>query len=921
MSYNAGMRANQRPVLAPPSGSEPEISAWLRNGGWVVAASERAARAITASYHRARQAEGLAAWPAPAILDWQRFLRGAWELLSANATGDGRLLLDALQEQAIWAQIAGSEQQLATHLEGPLYRLAKLAMEAHKLICSYAPRFLNRAERSGWQQDADSFSNWLAAFDAACRTGNLLSPARLPLELIEPLQSTAASGRPPLLLAGFDRVLPVQRSVFDGWGAWQPTATVDAAHDVRFYQAADTRSELIACAAWCKQQLAENPEARLLIITQEIAQRRGEIERAFLNFVTPRESPSSSSPPFEFSLGIALSQVALARGAHHVLRFLTSDLEEHELDWLISTGQIAAEPYESSALETYMWKLRDRGLERPQWSLGAFLSQTPSAILPAAWSNRMVFAQRRLADHTRAERGPFEWAELVPQILEAAGWPGARSQSSEEFQALRRWEQTVEACAGLGFDGRHISWKTFLAALKRALDETLFAPESHDAPIQVSGPAEAAGLTANAIWFMGATEDAWPSKGAMHPLLPPEVQRAAGMPHATALLDWELARTVTMRLLQSAPRVVFSYPRQNEDGETRFSRIVGQLAVTPEPLPAEFSPPPPSQPLAAFIEDWLLVPFEQSKVEGGSAVLTRQSQCPFKAFATSRLAAVNWRSAEAGLTPPQRGVLLHAVLHSIWGAPPPDGIRTLKDLVAGIEDRAAFIAHHVSWAMQDLRRGVRERMPRRYLELEEQRLNRLVAEWLDYETSRVEFEVVQTEDQRPVEIAGLGFDLRLDRLDRLNDGTLLVIDYKTGNVSTKAWEPPRPDDVQLPLYASFALQEEETLGGLAFAQVRHGQLRFSGHVADAQATLFAGIKRSNPLVKNNLTAEMVSDWRERIEALARDFLAGRSETDPREYPKTCKNCGLEALCRIHEIRASVDEDQSPFETGEEDADE
>src|ERR1017187_5096340 len=71
VAYNAGMGA--RKETGPES--EAEITAWLRAGGWVVTASERAARAIAASFHRARRAEGLAAWPAPAILDWQTFLR------------------------------------------------------------------------------------------------------------------------------------------------------------------------------------------------------------------------------------------------------------------------------------------------------------------------------------------------------------------------------------------------------------------------------------------------------------------------------------------------------------------------------------------------------------------------------------------------------------------------------------------------------------------------------------------------------------------------------------------------------------------------------------------------------------------------------------------------------------------------------
>ncbi|HEV2112821.1 MAG TPA: PD-(D/E)XK nuclease family protein, partial [Terriglobales bacterium] len=544
-----------------------------------------------------------------------------------------------------------------------------------------------------------------------------------------------------------------------------------------------------------------------------------------------------------------------------------------------------------------------------------FLTQSPKALLPTAWANRIAEAQSRLTEHTRLPKTPLEWAELVPQILQTAGWPGARPLSSAEFQTLRRWQQTVESYASLGFDGRRIRWPDFLSALARSLDETLFAPESRDAPIQIAGPAESAGLTADAVWFMGASEISWPSSGATHPLLPPEVQREAAMPHATSQLDWELSRAITLRLLRSAPQVCLSYAHQSEGVETRSSRLIAQLAGTPQPLPMELSAPTVLEPLTVTFEDASRIPFPPGKVEGGSSVLTHQSQCPFKAFATARLAAQSWQLAESGLTPSQRGQLLHTVLHAVW-AGPPLGIRSLHDLQC-LKDRSAFAAATVHRVLQEeIRPGLRERMPRRYLELEEQRLTRLVAEWLDYEATRIEFSVIETEVKHTVELAGLTFELRLDRIDRLNDDSLLVIDYKTGQVTPKSWELPRPDDVQLPLYAGFALNPEEELGGLVFAKVLSGKSGFAGHVGDAKATLLPTLKSTSSLVKSSLSAEQLIDWKAYIDQLARDFLTGHAEVDPRDYPKTCEHCGLESLCRIAENRALLDSEE---DSGEDDA--
>jgi ATP-dependent helicase/nuclease subunit B len=904
--------------------ADAEIDVWLRGGGLVVTASDRAARSIASAFHRARLAEGLTAWAAPNIVDWNGFIRTEWMDLGG---GDGRLLLNPVQEQALWAEVAGRHNHVATLLEGPRHRLASLAMDANELLCDYAPHLLRASARSGWQQDAGAFSEWLTAFDENCRANELLSPARLPLELIPVLESATSkqASRAPLLLAGFDRILPTQRRVLDAWGSWRQVESGEPTVHIRYHEAPDAKAELAACALWCGRRLAANPNARLLIVTQDAADRarRGQIERAFLKYTASMQNRSANSPLFEFSLGIPLGQIGLPKAAFLLLRWLSAPLAEHELDWLFSTGYVAASQQESTALQTQMRALRRRARQQLEWTLKAFIAASYDfAIedrLPRAWVNRISEAQRGLDELARRPQIPVDWVELVPQLLSTSGFPGTNSLSSTEYQAADRWRQALETCASLGFDGRRIPWKDFLSALGRTVDETLFVPESRDAPIQITGPAESAGLTADGVWFLGANEEAWPAGGATHPLLPLDVQREARMPHANPQLDWELARAITTRLISSAPEVHFSCAKQVASTEFRPSRLVSKLAGAPQPLPPELTLPASPPPLTIAFEDFSRIPFAPGKVHGGASVLTMQSQCPFKAFATARLGAQNWEPAETGLTAAQRGQLLHAALHAIW-AGPPKGIRSHQQLLQ-LKEREEFVAGHVHRALQNgLGSELRERMPRRYLELEEQRLTGLLTEWLEFETSRVEFEVTDTEAGRPIHIAGLDFDLRLDRIDRLNDGSLLVIDYKSGDVSPKSWDLPRPDDVQLPLYAGFALDgDEEVLGGLVFAKVRAGNHAFAGRVGDAKSTLHANLSGSSGLIKDSLTAELLIDWRAYVEQLAKDFLAGRAEVDPREYPKTCEHCGLQTLCRIQESQSLIEAEENT--ESEEDADE
>ena len=114
---------------------------------------------------------------------------------------------------------------------------------------------------------------------------------------------------------------------------------------------------------------------------------------------------------------------------------------------------------------------------------------------------------------------------------------------------------------------------------------------------------------------------------------------------------------------------------------------------------------------------------------------------------------------------------------------------------------------------------------------------------------------------------------------------------------------------------------KQELGGLVFAKVRTGKLSFAGHVGDAKATLFAGLPPTATLVKNPSHRRTAHRLEGPHRELARDFLAGRAEVDPRDYPKTCERCGLQTLCRIQEIRAHLDAEEDSDEDDAEAADE
>jgi len=633
-------------------------------------------------------------------------------------------------------------------------------------------------------------------------------------------------------------------------------------------------------------------------------------------------------------MGLPLARIGLARSAVLLLRWLQSPIAEPELDWLLGCGHLAASAEEEIALCETMRQIRRNSQERPEWLIADFTTHTQNS--------RLVAAQDLLAAEPDRQ-SPLQWAAVAERLLETFGWPGFRPLTSLGFQAQDRLQRVLEECGTLGFDGSKIPWPQFVATLSDQVSATLFAAESREAPIQITGPLESAGQLADAIWFLGAGEEDWPGRGQPDPLIPIALQRESGMPHASPQADWALAAEATERLIASANTAVFSYAQQSNGVEARPSRLILQKVGPAEEIAA--GPAPATDDQTETYEDWTQLPFPNPAIPGGAATLTRQSLCPFQAFAATRLNAEDWDPAEAGLNPRQRGQLLHAVLHKIWSKPSatalktaeapaskgfvtehdfsraekanqrngasapegsleanPRGLRNLAELQA-IPNLPQFVLAIVNRVMAETfdphrRNSLPARFPQRYLELEAQRLTTLVTEWLAYERLRQPFTIDETEVKRQITIAGLTLNLRLDRIDQLADGSRLVIDYKTGSVGPRAWEGDRPDDVQLPLYATFAVPE--ALEGLVFATVRPGETHFAGRLRNASATLLASLTPRSPIVQNPLDDQQLEAWRAIIEQLGQDFLHGRAQVDPKDPQKTCKNCHFQAICRIQE---------------------
>lgn len=151
----------------------------------------------------------------------------------------------------------------------------------------------------------------------------------------------------------------------------------------------------------------------------------------------------------------------------------------------------------------------------------------------------------------------------------------------------------------------------------------------------------------------------------------------------------------------------------------------------------------------------------------------------------------------------------------------------------------------------------------------------------------------------------------VDRVDRLVDGSLAFIDYKTGgNATPAAWLQERPASPQLPLYVRTAGADE--IGAVAFGVLRKGATGYTGY-AHEQAVfddLRAFDASRAPFREYADWKTLLTTWQRRLDALGAEHARGeaRLAPDPR---RACQYCHLPALCRSGqaplEVEGGVDE--------------
>ena len=658
------------------------------------------------------------------------------------------------------------------------------------------------------------------------------------------------------------------------------------------------RAELESAARWAAEWLTRDAHARLAIVVPGLGSRRAEVRRALERVLLPAAGLTGGPPPesqvFEIAEAPPLSGRTIVVAALDLLAMFSGVAD------LAVCGRLLRNPcLRGASVEAATRAMLDAWLRRnaPQdLSLAGLLplaAQRGCPVLADVLERGLALAYRHAGNVA-----PSTWSSRFLELLGVLGWPG-EGLTSTEHQVAERLREVLAGLASIDEVAGELSVRAGLQFLREVADSVPFEPEAIDAPLLVVEPEASTGMSFDGLWLLGMEASRWPPPATPDPFLPRDWQVRQGMPGANAELAARRSRRLFERLARSADEVVASVAQFDEDAPVLASALLTAVPRRSRPVDWPHERLGVRMHAARPVPEWLIdarLPRITSTgpARGGARLLELQSACPFRAGAEYRLHARALEEPAPGLTAAQRGALVHGVLARLWGELADRA--TLRSLDA--PDLRRRLRAAIDAEVTPLRKAA-STIAQRLLDLETQWLELRLTELLDSDRARAPFAVESLEASCTVTLGALTLALRLDRVDRLQDGRLAVIDYKTGDdAGAGAWLGERPRLPQLPLYALAV--GAERVSAVAFGRIRAGRTGYAGIARDRDC--FGGLAafgdRGAP--KGHASwDELLSSWRHALSMLAAEFADGDAHLAP--HPAmACRYCHLAGLCRINE---------------------
>jgi probable DNA repair protein len=785
----------------------------------------------------------------PNIYSYSAFLKKTWSKL--NPQGSLRLLSDH-ELRILFSEIINDsavQNPSAVTDEGiKCYRLMKTHFISKEKIINYH------------SSPGAVFVGWLDKLSQIKKQSYFIDSTDLFLEVSQALERPTPVGN--YYHYGIKKPTPEQIKLFNLLQSQrlELPQTNDACKAIGY---PTIEAELQSIAEWSKEKISRNPQQQIAVVIPNLGELQHKVSSIF-DEVFDSYTAEIQQKPFNISLGNSLSQYPLIRHLFKVIglsnEIMRGNVELDSLCRVLPSPYIKGANTEANNRSLLINRLLSRG--KSSFAIKQLIAlMTDCPILKEQIIN---VCQIKNKQRSYSE----DWLESLYQLLDIWAFGSDRALSSSEYQLFEKFQNESLILNQNPVLKRQMTFEECIDLLKKHFDAVIFQPQAGDANIHILGALEAGGLHFDAVWASNMTNDFLPGVVKFPLFIPANVCSEFHLPSSTFDLIQTNAISTLNELKGLSGNVNFSFSETN-DGREQIATPLLDF----EPC-AENAAIAPQEQALTTVKDACAPQLKNSEIKQGVQTLQDQMSCPFKGF-VRRLKIQDFEAEHLGFNRAEQGVLVHKILETLFTeVSSAEALKALSE-----ESINRLIKSHTMRAITNTDQN--------YQSIERNRIIRLIKQYLILEKQRSDFEVVATESIVEVCIEGLSFTTKLDRMDQLENGDRLIIDYKTGQSALSQITGEAIEQAQLPIYAI-----SNEVDGVAFAQI------------NASECVYKAVARNRKILPSSKQAQskmpdwdtQLNAWRKTLNKASLDFQNGVSAVAPTK--NACDFCDFDLLCRI-----------------------
>lgn len=703
---------------------------------------------------------------------------------------------------------------------------------------------------------------WISEFEKFKTENNCIDTTDLFSSVYKSLESNIKIGN--YYAYGFKQRTPEQNKLFEILKC-QSLNSRSLENNIQALSFIDQETELESIAKWAKEVSLKNPNSQIGVVIPNLSQLQHLVKSTF-----DQEFDASlletHHKPYNISLGMSLCQYPLIQHLLSIVKISSQIIKGNiELEMLMKT---VTSPYikgalnESNSRALLVNRILGLGCEEATTQKVLKLMKDCPVLIQIVNALRSLKIDKKIALE--------DSLDSINLLLLTWGFTSDRSLSSSEYQLFEKYQNESLILNRLSNFYKKVSLFDAIKILNTHLNSVIFQPKSGTANIHILGALEAEGLYFDHAWVSSMTSNFIPGKIKMPLFIPQKTSIEYKLPNSNFLLVTEDAKVTLKALNNLSPETTYSYAKMMQNREELPSPYIDFKDYL------EVSFIKNSSRELIYIDDYKAPKIQELTIKKGVKTLQNQMSCAFRGFA-GRLDIDDFEAPHIGLSRLQQGNLIHKILETFFNE-----IKSSASLLKLTElELDNLIEKHTESATQNL--------PKSNFKLNEKiRLVKIIRQHIDLEKKRSDFEVIKTESTSEVNINGLKFSTRIDRMDRLANGDSLIIDYKTGKdvkVSQMTGDPI--DQAQLPIYAV-----TNSVDGVAFATINSNDCQFKAITKN---------KSELPLTKQAINRmpewdKQITEWTSILNSASKQFQNGIASVLP--VKNACDYCDYDLLCRV-----------------------